>query len=78
MYTGGYNIGIMADMDNLNPDIDERLATLRFICNNDRHLKVNVELCKKCKDKNCLYFCPAGVYKIGGDTVGVGVEHLNF
>lgn len=75
MYTGGYNIGIMADMDNLNPDIDERLATLRFICNNDRHLKVNVELCKKCKDKNCLYFCPAGVYKFEDDTLDVEFEN---
>ncbi|MCD8024284.1 MAG: 4Fe-4S dicluster domain-containing protein [Candidatus Gastranaerophilales bacterium] len=43
-------------------NIDEKLATLRFICDNKSHIKLDIELCKKCKTKECAYFCPADVY----------------
>ncbi|MDO5437803.1 MAG: 4Fe-4S dicluster domain-containing protein [bacterium] len=52
----------MGDSDNLNLNIDERLATLRFICDNKSHITVDVSKCKNCENKNCVYFCPAGVY----------------
>lgn len=50
-----------------NLKIDEKLATLRFICDNKSHIIVDIEKCKKCKTKNCLYFCPACVYSMEND-----------
>lgn len=58
----GYNISIMSENDIFNVNTDERLATLRFICNNKSHISIDVEKCKNCKNKECTFFCPADVY----------------
>ncbi len=57
--------------------IDEKLATLRFICDNNSHITVDTSLCEKCKDKNCTYFCPANVYTINDDGKTLSVEYEN-
>lgn len=66
-------------MDNSakNFKIDEKLATLRFICDNNSHIKVDIEKCKKCETKNCLYFCPACVYSIENDDKIPSINYEN-
>lgn len=76
MYDRGCNIGIMCDKDNSNPKIDDKLATLRFICDNKSHITVDIEKCKKCESKNCLYFCPADVYS-KDDVKIISVDYEN-
>lgn len=70
-----YNVGIMSEKDVLNVTIDERLATLRFICNNKSHITVDNLLCKGCDGKNCLYFCPANVYTQENGIINVDYEN---
>lgn len=58
-------------------NIDEKLATLRFICDNNSHIKVNFSLCQNCADKPCLHFCPADVYECGTSSGILNVNHEN-
>jgi len=44
--------------------LSEKLFLVRFKTNTESHLKVNPERCKVCKDKSCIYICPAEVYKM--------------
>lgn len=51
-----------------NVKIDEKLATLRFICDNESHIVIDAQKCEQCKNKPCVYFCPAGVYEIDNNA----------
>ena len=42
----------------------EKLFLVRFKTDTESHLKVDLEKCKTCKDKKCIYICPAEVYKL--------------
>ena len=42
----------------------EKLYLVRFKTDTESHLKVDPEKCKPCKDKDCIYICPAEVYKL--------------
>jgi len=42
----------------------EKLYLVRFKTDTESHLKVDLEKCKTCKDKKCIYICPAEVYKL--------------
>ena len=42
----------------------EKLYLVRFKTDTERHLKVDPEKCKPCKDKSCIYICPSDVYKL--------------
>ncbi len=44
-------------------NINDKLGTLKYNKGNESHLKVDNDVCKKCKDKCCLYICPANVYE---------------
>ena len=44
-------------------NIDDRLAKVKYVNDEESHLKVNQEDCKKCKLKMCTYICPANVYE---------------
>ncbi len=44
--------------------LSEKLFLVRFKTDTESHLKVNPEKCKVCKDKSCIYICPAEVYKL--------------
>lgn len=61
----------------MKDNLDEKLALLRFICDNKTHIQVNAEKCKICKDKNCIYFCPAGVYSVDKDGAVPNVDYEN-
>jgi len=42
----------------------EKLYLVRFKTDTESHLKVDPEKCKPCKDRGCIYICPADVYKL--------------
>ncbi len=67
----------MNNNDEQKLKIDEKLATLRFICDNVSHIEVCMDKCRKCKDKPCLYFCPAKVYNESEDDGTIAVEYEN-
>lgn len=48
-------------------NIDEKIGSVKFYVDESyAHLRIKDEaICYKCKDKPCLYFCPAGVYRLG-------------
>ena len=77
MYDRGYNINIMKNNTNLEVNIDEKLASLRFICDNISHIQVDTEKCAACNEKNCLSFCPAKVYSINEETNKLMIEYEN-
>lgn len=43
--------------------LEDKLYTVKYSPDATSHLKPDVELCKKCKDKPCTFICPAGVYE---------------
>ncbi len=67
----------MSENDILNVNTDERLATLRFICNNKSHISIDVEKCKNCKNKECTFFCPADVYTHNEKTNLINADYEN-
>ncbi len=67
----------MSENDILKVNTDQRLATLRFICNNNSHLSVDIEKCKNCGEKSCMYFCPADVYSFDEDNGMINVDYEN-
>ncbi len=65
-------------MDNSNSNglnADEKLATLRFICDNKSHITVDNNKCKNCNEKVCLNCCPADVYEQIEDKIEVNYEN---
>ena len=77
MHNRSYILEIMCNSDDNILKIDEKLATLRYICDNKTHITVDTDKCKKCKTRNCLYFCPAGVYKIDCDKSVPSIDYEN-
>ena len=56
--------------------IEEKLSLLKYNSGSVSHIKINETLCQKCKNKECIFFCPASVYKIeGGETPKVEYEN---
>ena len=52
MHIGSNFLEIMCNSDiNINK-IDEKLATLRYICDNKTHITLDIAKCKKCESKN--------------------------
>ena len=43
--------------------IDDRLSKVKYVTDEESHLKVNTEPCKNCKSKTCTFVCPANVYE---------------
>jgi len=44
--------------------IENRLYTVLFRADRERHITVKPELCERCLEKWCTYICPAECYKI--------------
>ena len=64
--------------ENLIPEnIDDKLYTVKYKPDEDPHLVVENEECKKCKDKVCTYICPANVYNWEEDEKKVCVGYEN-
>lgn len=58
-------------------NINEKLATLKYNKDEKSHLIVDNEICKKCKNKVCLYVCPADVYSYNDDTDSITIRYEN-
>ena len=54
----------MTNNDKNKKSIQDKLATIKYNCDNKTHLIVDFEKCKKCKDKVCTKICPAKVYEV--------------
>jgi len=65
----------MSETNEFELNIEERLATIRFICNNNSHLSVDIEKCKTCETKECLNVCPADVYTEENGTINIDFEN---
>jgi ferredoxin like protein len=53
----------------MNISIEERLGLVSFEVDKEKHIKVDTSICRDCKDKPCLRFCPAKRYTLekGGE-----------
>lgn len=49
--------------------VAERLSLDHFEFDEEPFIKVDTRLCKDCKDKPCLWVCPAKVYRLEGDEL---------
>ncbi len=47
-------------------NIDEKISSVKFYVDEESsHLRIKDEkLCLSCKERSCLSFCPAGVYRL--------------
>ena len=43
-------------------NIDDKLFSVKYTCDNQSHLILNQDKCLKCKEKYCTFICPANVY----------------
>ena len=43
-------------------NIDDKLFKVKYVCDEESHLKPDQEKCRKCKTKVCTFVCPANVY----------------
>lgn len=49
---------------NIYENIDNKLARVKSNPDKVSHLIPDIEICKTCKNKTCLYICPANVYNL--------------
>lgn len=64
-------------MEKNSKEIQNKLTTVKYNCDNTTHLVVNQEICKKCKEKTCMYICPANVYDLDETTGEIIVQYEN-
>lgn len=57
--------------------LDKRLYTLKYSPDNTSHLKPDNSKCNECKNKCCLYICPAGVYEWNEEKQELIVNYEN-
>ncbi|MBE3578125.1 MAG: 4Fe-4S dicluster domain-containing protein [Limnochordales bacterium] len=58
-----------------NVDVQRKLFTTRFKADKTSHLSIrDVDVCRECKDKPCLWFCPAEVYKWEDERITIAFE----
>jgi ferredoxin like protein len=52
-------------------NIKAKLGTDTIKADSERHIKVRQEVCRQCKERHCIYVCPAQVYSLNkeGDIV---------
>jgi ferredoxin like protein len=48
-------------------NIKVKLAKDTIKADSERHIKVNPEKCKTCKERVCLFICPARVYTLNNE-----------
>ncbi|MBE7705621.1 MAG: 4Fe-4S dicluster domain-containing protein [Cyanobacteria bacterium SIG30] len=62
---------------NNNSSIENKLSTLKYYTSDKTHLVLDSEKCKKCKNKECLFICPAKVYSMDENNENIKVEYEN-
>ena len=58
-------------------NIDDRLAKVKYVSDEETHLKVNQEKCAKCEIKACTFVCPANVYEWNEEEQKIIVNYEN-
>jgi ferredoxin like protein len=54
--------------------IDNRLYTVLFRADRERHIVVKTEICGACLEKSCTFICPAGCYQLVEDKIEYSYE----
>ena len=54
-------------------NIDNKLSRVKYNPDTDSHLQPDLDACKKCKSKACVYICPANVYNCDEDKQELNV-----
>ncbi len=55
--------------------IDDKIAINAFKQDKESHIKINNDICKEqCREKYCLYVCPADLYSYNEEVDEVQVE----
>ena len=58
-------------------NIDDKLARVKSNPDDVSHLVPDMEKCKKCKTKACVYICPANVYNWDSEKQVLNVFYEN-
>ena len=45
------------------PSLEDRMGMIKFNIASESHLKLDMEKCRKCKERVCILVCPAGNYQ---------------
>lgn len=64
-------------MEKNNKSIQDKLATIKYNCDNNTHLVLKQDICESCKEKTCTYICPAAVYEEDEETGEIIVQYEN-
>lgn len=64
-------------MDKKEVNIDEKLFKVKYVPDEESHLKPDCELCKLCESKVCTYICPANVYEWDEENEILAISHEN-
>jgi ferredoxin like protein len=50
--------------------IEQLLGVDKFVVDDDEaHIKLNKECCRSCRNKPCMYACPAGLYTLKDEEI---------
>ena len=56
-------------------NIESKLGLNAFKLDEESHIRINQEICRqKCKEKYCLFVCPAHLYSVNKETGDFSVE----
>ena len=51
----------------MDVNIKAKLGKNTIKVDSQKHIKINREICKDCRERVCLYVCPARVYTLSAD-----------
>jgi len=54
--------------------IENRLYTVLFKADRERHITVKPDVCEKCLEKQCTFICPAECYRLVDNKVEYSYE----
>lgn len=57
--------------------IDDKLAKVKYVSDEDSHIINNPEKCLKCKKRFCTFVCPAHVYEWDESAENLIINHEN-
>ena len=57
--------------------IQNKISNVKYNCAQVSHLIPDYKICEKCKEKTCLYICPADVYNLNETTGEIVVQYEN-
>jgi ferredoxin like protein len=55
--------------------VEEKLALNAIKNDRESHINLNQKVCSACKERYCIYVCPAHLYSISEETREIAVEY---